>query len=449
MGSLYPPHFYAHGENPLYRAFGELMAYNNRVCHLINDGAPVPDAALLYGAESLWAGDPASNTPAARYLTQSQVDFHLIPADVFAPTDEYPCSFDGEKLVINGVSYKALVLPECSLVEEHTAEFIKKAAGTFPVLFTNRKPYGIIGKTAEENEAFAKVIEACPVVPVSEAGAYLRQMEEDGKISLETVAKPANDRLTTYHYRTDADTFLILNEMAQDVYQGTLYLKTTGTPVRYRAWENSIEEVAWERVDEETVKVTLEIQPLELCILCCSEEMTDAAKPLAFESEGTVLASMQVTQMDSKSYLKQLEDAGKGLYETSCIVTTEGGKTETVTAPFAGMQIEHPDFAGYYIYETELALEAGVTYQLVMDQVNESAEVFFNGTSLGMKLQAPFTFILPGEAVKETNALRIEVATLAERKVKAMGGDISCMSAPRPLSATGIVGNVTIYKEEK
>ena len=38
-----PPHFYANGHNPQYRAFGKLMAYTNRVCSLISDGKAVCD----------------------------------------------------------------------------------------------------------------------------------------------------------------------------------------------------------------------------------------------------------------------------------------------------------------------------------------------------------------------------------------------------------------------
>lgn len=222
-----PPHFYAQGENPLYRAFGELMAYNNRVCHLIDGGQAVPDVALLYSAESIWAGDAASNIPAARYLSQSQVDFHIIPADVFAENEEYPCRFDGEKLMVNGVAYGALVISGCNFLEEHAAAFVMAAAEkNFPIVFTNQKPQGIIRKSEEENAQFAAVIEGCTVVPVNEVGTYFLELEKENEaFTLQTVANPANDRLTTYHYRTDADTFLILNERSQSVYEGTLTLQ--------------------------------------------------------------------------------------------------------------------------------------------------------------------------------------------------------------------------------
>lgn len=443
-----PPHFYAQGENPLYRAFGKLMVYNNRVCHLIDGGKAIPDVALLYSAESIWAGDAASNIPAARYLSQSQVDFHMIPADVFAEDDEYACSFDGTTLTVNQTDYRALVISGCRFLEGHAAEFVVKAASqNFPVVFTNERPQGIIGKGEAENAAFAEIIKNCPVVPVKEVGKYfLALAKEEQEFNLQTIAKPANDRLTTYHYQTDADTFLILNEMSQQSFSGDLYLQATGEPVRYNPWENHAEKVAYEKIDENTVKVSLEIQPLELCILCFPEEMPKVSPVLTFVETGIQIEEMQVTAVDSKEYLKQLEEAGKGIYEAESFVKVDAEKTEVVSAPYSGMQKLYPEFSGYYIYETNISLKANTTYKLELEEVNESVEAFLNGRSLGMRLQAPFTFTLPKEFVKEENQLRIEVATLNERKVKALGADISCMAVDRPLSATGLVGNVTVYQ---
>ena len=52
-----PPHFYARGNNPGYRFFAHLMRYMNRVCHLLNDGIHLTDAAVLYHAEAEWTGE--------------------------------------------------------------------------------------------------------------------------------------------------------------------------------------------------------------------------------------------------------------------------------------------------------------------------------------------------------------------------------------------------------
>ena len=441
-----PPHFYAQGENPLYRAFGELMAYNNRVCHLIDGGKAIPDVALLYCAENVWSGDATSNVPAARYLSQAQVDFHIIPADVFAETEEYPCSFDGKALRVNEVEYHALVLSGCSLVEEHVAKFIVDATKqNFPIIFTEQKPMGIIGKDAKENAAFAEAIKDSIVVPVREVGKHFLGENEKNNFQLQTVAKPVSDRLATYHYRTDIDTFLILNERSQKTFAGELYLQAAGIPVRYYPWENCMEEVAYENVDATTVKVDVVIEPLELCIICFVDEKPMVSETCEFEESGIQIETFDVTAVDSKDYLNQLEKTGKGIFENESYVKVDAAKTEKVVAPFKGMQKAHPEFSGYYIYETSIELEQ-TAYKLVLEEVNECAEVFLNGRSLGMKLQAPFAFVLPKELTRKENVLRIEVATLNERKVKALGADISCMAVDRPLSATGLVGNVTLYK---
>jgi len=144
-----------------------------------------------------------------------------------------------------------------------------------------------------------------------------------------------------------------------------------------------------------------------------------------------------VRRIDAKTYLELKKK------DLQMDVAEQG---EKVTAPFSGMQKKYPDYSGYYIYEAEADLEAGKSYQLSVEDVSESVEVFVNGQSLGMKLQRPFVFILPGQQVSEENQIRIEVATMLERKLYSQGYDVKSMSPYRPLSPTGIVGKVTLQK---
>ena len=51
-----PPHFYAHGHNPQYRHFGELMKYADRVTGMISGGHAVCPVAILYHGEAEWCG---------------------------------------------------------------------------------------------------------------------------------------------------------------------------------------------------------------------------------------------------------------------------------------------------------------------------------------------------------------------------------------------------------
>ncbi|SCP99522.1 hypothetical protein [Anaerobium acetethylicum] len=429
-----PPHFYAHGENPLYRAFGELMAYTNRVCHLIDGGKACPDVALLYNGESKWAGDASSNIRAARYLTQSQIDFHVIPSDVFTENSAYPVAFDGQALKINDVSYGGLLISGCEFVEEHVAGFIIDAlAKEFPVIFLDQKPGGIIAASDEEKEKFATRLEDCEVVDGKEAGKKIRQI-----LTPQVTSEPACNRLVSYHYHTDSDIYLFLNEGAKNVYRGTVTIQGKGCPVRYYPWENRIEKAAYEETAN-GIKVMLAINPLELCVIVLEDEMEmqNVADKPEFAREEQEITEFSVRRIDAKTYLELKKK------DLQMDVAEQG---EKVTAPFSGMQKKYPDYSGYYIYETEAVLEAGKSYQLSIEDVSESVEVFLNGQSLGMKLQRPFVFILPGQQVSEENQIRIEVATMLERKLYSQGYDVKSMSPYRPLSPTGIVGKVTLQK---
>lgn len=447
-----PPHFYAHGENPTYRAFGELMAYSNRVCHLIDGGMPCPDVAVLYNAESVWSGDSTSNIPVCRYLTQAQVDFHIIPADVFDGGEEYPVSFDGKKLTINSINYSALVISGCAFVDSRVALFIENAAKSgFPVVFTDRRPWGIVAASKEENSIFVQKIQELEVVPVQQIGTYLR---DDERMTVNTRIYPENRFITTYHYVLEGmDEYLILNEMAGSTYKGEVIVRTEGVPVRYYPWENRLENVEWRKTKNGSRSLAITIEPLELCILILLPEMEYKeiegkiviARPAASEGDGVIVDKFEVGRIEARDYLNLLEKAEAPLHSEKVVVKVT--EMETVKAPFSGMQEKYPDFSGYYIYETRLSLKPEQDYIIKIDQVCEVVEIFFNGRSLGTKVQAPYRFDIPAGLVTNENELHIEVATLPERKVRAMGVSLVAMSPHRPMSPTGILGNVEIVEK--
>lgn len=447
-----PPHFYAHGENPTYRAFGELMGYSSRVCHLIDGGKSCPDVAVLYAAESIWAGDGQSNIPVCRSLGQAQVDFHIIPADVFEKDGEYPFQFDGQIMRVNNVEYRALVISGCTYLEGNVAKFIADAVKKeFPIIFTDCKPEGIVAGTADENEAFTETIKECVLVPAEKIGTYLK---ENNVISLQTLMKPDDRMLTVYHYiLEETDEFFVLNEKNSQIYAGEAIVKASGIPVRYYPWENRLEKVEYETLPDKFTRIRLVVDPLELCVIVFvknEKELNDLnhiSKITAFKDlDERLIASIdefEVGHVDSRDYLNQLKKAGVTVHCKHTMVKKTG--SEQVKAPYTGMQKMYPEYSGYYVYDAQLFLEQGKDYELRIDEVHETAEVFINGNSLGMKVQRPYTYTIPARFVQEKNEIRIEVATTLERKVKAIGGELWAMSAPGPLSPTGIVGNVKIY----
>lgn len=73
-----PPHFYANGHNPQYRAFGCVMNYMNRICALISGGKPVIDTAILHHGDMEWMGEAMLGQKPARVLEEHQVPFHFL-----------------------------------------------------------------------------------------------------------------------------------------------------------------------------------------------------------------------------------------------------------------------------------------------------------------------------------------------------------------------------------
>ncbi|WP_130837055.1 hypothetical protein [Lachnoclostridium sp. Marseille-P6806] len=148
-----PPHFYAHGHNPQYRAFGSLMRYTNRVLELLNGGRHISPVAVLYSAEAVWADhDTAMECHAvSRPLTENQIGFDFIPSDVFTSPDEYQLTIGGDGFRVNTQQYQALIVPETKYIRRAAARAIPalQRAGV-QVIFIGRYPEILLEDVCKE-----------------------------------------------------------------------------------------------------------------------------------------------------------------------------------------------------------------------------------------------------------------------------------------------------------
>ncbi len=420
-----PPHFYAHGENPQYRGFGELMAYTNRICHLINGGISRTEVAVLYHGESQWSGEYQSNLFVARELTQKQVDFHIIPADVFGNRAAYNTKFNGRALSVNGSEYKALVVSRCDYLYRSAAEFIAEAAeGEFPVIFIDSLPMGISNADRAGSEALLeKILPGAIVIPVEKLDETLEALFQRD-IRLDRTFR----NLTVYHYATDIDTYFFLNEDPAKDFCGEVTVMSKSNAYQYDAWENCLRAVEAEACTAGT-KLKLEIGPLEMVVVVFGEEMpADMKKGLRLRGEALELKSFKVSKAEALEYPKF-----SGEEWMDCLIS---------------MAESYPDFSGYYAYETSCLVKGGGRVVLEIEDAYESAEVFLNGSSVGMKIAKPYLYDISDYVIEGENRIRIEVATTLARKVRSMGVDPYSMGKKAPLSPTGIVGKVKLYFEE-
>jgi len=418
-----PPHFYAHGENPQYRAFGELMAYTNRVCHLINEGKSHPIAAIVYHGESDWAGRFENCALAARALTRAQIDFHVIPADVYSQKQEYLTEIRSGKFMVNGYEYRALVIPGCEYLYKETAELACAVleAG-LPVYMTGEFPKGISNCSPEVSVEYLDRLRKAEKLSVEELPEKIcNRMVCDVRLE-----KPF-DNMTYYHYTTDSDAYFFLNEDPARTYEGKITLQTAGVPYIYDAWENRVYPVDFECDGEKTV-IFLKIQPLDMTVISFDRSLQEVAAVKAQEQgEEIHLDTFEISLAEALKYPDftptELHDSKRSI------------------------GLDYPDFSGWIRYETKFEVTKGTDTKalLKIDDVFEAAEVYINDTYVGTRIAHPYTYDISTALTEGINTVRIDVATTLLRKIRKTYTGLSDLNVDAPLMPTGIVGEVTIY----
>ena len=393
-----PPHFYAHGHNPQYRHFGQLIAYMNRIATLTSGGHRITKAAILYHGESEWMGKAMLSQKPARVLAEAQVEFDTIPADVFAEPDRYH-TMSGSTLKVNTQEYDALIVPEAEYITKETAEAIQNAA--FPVWFINARPKGVT------------------------AGEVISLDELPTRIKPEAAFAPASTYLRAMHYQGKAEFYFFVNEAA-DVYTGKVSLPYSGDAYRYDAWENKIYPV---QISDGTLDITLE--PLHSYILILDTPDTALlSEPVVCEGSELSLAPWKRSTCAGIDY-------------------PSFGEAKEVALPY-NVAAELPEFSGFIRYESSFTLDAPDSkVTLEITDAREGVEVFVNGKSAGLQIAPPYRYDLTALAVPGENTIAIEVATTLDRQCYGMNKDdvtFKMRGLTEPTEPTGLTGTVTVRR---
>lgn len=406
-----PPHFYAHGKNPLYKPFGTLMSYSNRICHLISGGKHEVQVAVLYHAESQWAGTEYMDmVRPARVLNEHQIDFDFIPADVFSDPADFEASFDGKELKAGQCAFKALVVPGAAYVPECVMEFAAKAKESgFPVYFIGRLPEGYEGFDVIELENLAETL------------------VQDG--AADAVSDTVFPDLQVYHYSHEDETYyLISNESAGEIYKGTISLPVRGIPYLYDAFKNVVNPAEYEE-NERGIDLPMTIEPYEMMVIVVpknADAYKDAAALPVYGTEKTeVTGPWKVSFTENENYPDFTDEMTMDVIENILHVK--------------------PYFSGVVRYEASFTASEGA-HELELENAYESAEVWVNGEYAGERICPPYRFDLTGLCREGENTLRIEVRTTLERKVYQMMGGKGMFGAPMMsvVTPSGIVGKVTV-----
>lgn len=355
-----PPHFYAHGNHPQYRHFGELCRYMNRVSHLITGGKICAKVAILYNAESEWAGEAMLLDKPAKVLMENQIDFVILPYDSIGLAENY------DTLVVPYGRY----WPE-ELAQVPNAVFI---------------------------DALPDNISSGRTVPLSGLAAYLL-----GRGTNTVSLAPGSPWVRCLHYQAGYELFMLVNE-GTTAYTGTVTLPATGRCCFFNAWENRLERASV-RQDRGMARIRCELLPRKSLIVLFDPTLQDGdlTDPLDTVGERRELLVWDRSLCRGRAY-------------------PAFGNSKQVTLP-DNVEEEAPDFSGYVRYERDIEIDsADMPSCLEITDAAEGVEVFINGKSLGIQIVPPFYYDLKGILQTGANHLTVEIATTLAREVMSFGG---------------------------
>ncbi|WP_026560655.1 MULTISPECIES: glycosyl hydrolase [Bacillaceae] len=418
-----PPHFYANGHDPQFRHFGALMRYLNRMCALISDGKRVTSTAILYHAEAEWAGEYMLNQKPAHVLMDNQIDFDILPSDVFTELDRFKTKI-GKHLHVNNQEYKSLIIPYSQYVTESTAKaVIELNKAGHQVLFINNLPSGIV----DGDNTLLEELSSCKVVTLETLVSAIKE-----NAAKEISVEPAFSMLRYLHYREESDLYLFTNENMAETFVGTITVPNTGPVYGYDVWNNELYEVRADHNEEGTV-LSLEIPPSQSVVVVFDKsEEIEVKSPVSFDQEIT------------------LEDGWTMSFATS-IEYPNFHDTQEVSS-LENIGLKYPEFSGFIRYENEVETPLTKQASLRIDDAFEGVEVFINDESVGIQIAPPFVFDISKQLREGKNKVRIEVATTLEREQHFRplepGNFFAAFAKAPMLQPTGIVGDVKILVQK-
>lgn len=417
-----PPHFYAHGKNPQFRHFGNLMRYMNRVCHLLDGATHVAPVALLYHAEAEWAGEYMPDEKAARALHENQIDFDVLPADVFADPTRYDARLDGEALVVGQEVYQALVIPYSQFLIGAVAAYAADAARRgFPVFIIDALPKGISDMDdMGEARALLSGLARCQVVSLPELAGRVRSMAEcDFEIA------PAFRRLRYYHGRSEGrEMYLVLNEDPSELYKGTATVPVAGSTTLYDAFWNEVSPANCQVVGL-GLQIRLELPPLGMAIL-----VIDPAQPAPKQFLPDAVPTRRPVHADWKLSIAKSEEY-------------PDFRDERIVYKLESVAKLYPHFSGHMLYEAMIELDASRAdpAYLELEDAYETAELWVNSACAGVCIAPPYRFPVEGLFKSGENCVRVEVtSSLARENHMAIENARHAARESKLFAPTGIIG---------
>ena len=385
-----PPHFYAHGMNPQFRYFPVFTAYANRLMEIFRNGKHPAKVGLLYPAEMEWGGEYMPVEKPARVLTENQISFDIISLDYLEKAEiAEQCYF------INGQRFEVMVVPY----------------GTFMPL-PGRELLGKLQEAGVTVIYLPKDIQSCQIAEkLHSYRAVILEKEEP--------------ELAVGEYEKDNKRYLMLfNENIGNAVDTVLQIQGGKFIYRYDVFED--------RMTRVSPCMKLHLEPYESILLIQSEE------DLALQPQDISLEQAQTdcSQMLPKTWKVMFADS-TSYPDFQIMFPTE--KLELVSS-LPGFE----EITGTVRYEGMLWKNREAS-SLILDLGNayETAEVFINNISVGVRICKPYRFDLTSFLQEGQNQIVVEVTNTLGTQMR------DPISHYLPIEPFGVEGPVRMYKEEK
>ncbi|MEG0577288.1 MAG: glycoside hydrolase family 2 [Bacilli bacterium] len=377
-----PPHFYGQGHNPQFRYFSILMQYINKMSTLFSLGRANPQAAILYHGEAEWGGQFMFCQKPARILTQNQVQFDIVPTDVWRYPNQYDASFD-TGLTINGYQYEYLIIPYCQYIAKELIDYIYET--TTHVIFIDKLPKKIYDSV---DEIDISRLNNVVVLSLTQLESYI--FEKDlNRLHLNQKEK----YLRFYDYQKDNQHYYhLFNENPKHSINIDIDIEELEKyKYKYRVDVLNNETYFFDR--------TLNLAPNESCVIVGSQQVVKTNDRKEYNNLITVESKVKVSFAEAKEYPNF-----SGVTEIDEFIDIN--------------KFVKPNFSGTVRYTMHFYLPQDVeSMQIQLAQVYEIAEVFVDDNNIGTRIVEPYIFI--ANVLNEgEHTLTIDVTNTLDKKVK-------------------------------
>lgn len=400
-----PPHFYAHGHNPQFRYFHVLDGYMNRVMSIFRDGVYPAKVGVFYPAETEWAGEYMPVEKPCRELTAHQISFDIVSRDYLKQAVVREGSY-----TVNGNVFEVLVFPAGRCLPGDLLPILNQMAENHVhVIFLQAYPDRILG--CHDEAVWAGIQAGSEIVPLDQLGARLRSRRA---IELD---REQRDLVVGEYVRDNRHFYMLFNESVSETLAMDIRFRQSGYVYQYDAFEDRLY-----HGDSGHVCLT----PYQSRIYVVSEEELAASEPreTACCEEIPLPEKWTVRFADSFAYPDFEEEVD--LHEFGFVQNVRGYEEKAGTVQFAA-EIQLPPLKKAF-------LDLGDVY--------ETAEVFVNGRSAGVKLCKPYVFDLTDYLTPGQNQLSVEVTNTLGTEIR------DALSHYLPIEPFGVEGTVKFMAEK-